>query len=72
MKDLSATTHPAVLRYSQGEISTFEAATIMGGDTTVHDVVHQLRQARLPLLRHDRKPDQAALAKARKLFGPAR
>ena len=69
MNDLARVTHPAIYRYSRGEISARDAAELMGGDTTVHDVIYQLGEAGLPLPRRPREIELAELAKARKIFG---
>ena len=69
MNSIVPHTHPAVLRYSQGAVSASEAADLMGGDATVHDVIQQLREAGLPLPRQPREVELAELVRARKLFG---
>ena len=58
--------------YSCGRISAEEAARRLGQDATVHDVVHQLREAGLPLPRQPREVELAELARARRLFEPGK
>jgi hypothetical protein len=43
----------------------------MGGDSSIHDVIYQMREAGLPFPRQPRKVELAQLAKARKMLGMA-
>ena len=67
MNTVTAPVHPAVRRYSAGEISARDAAELMSGDATVHDVIYQLREAGLPLPCH--RSSAADMERARKMFG---
>jgi hypothetical protein len=61
--------HPAIRRYSAGEISASKAADLLGERATVADVFVMLRQAGLPLPRPPREQEQAELDHAIKLLG---
>ena len=64
----SFSVNPAIVSYSQGEISASKAADLLGPDATIHDVVFQLREAGLSPPREPREVEQAQLAKARRVF----
>ncbi len=64
-----APVHPAIYRYSAGEISATKAADSLGGNATVADVFVLTRQAGLPLPRPPREQEQAELAHALRVLG---
>jgi hypothetical protein len=66
---MSQASHPAIRRYSAGEISATKAADLLGEDFTVADVFVLTRQAGLPLPRPPREREQAELAHALKVLG---
>ena len=59
-----ASVHPAICRYSAGEISAANAADSLGGGATVADVFVMTRLAGLALPRPPREQEQAELAHA--------
>ena len=61
--------HPAIRRYSAGEISAAKAADIIGNTATVADVFVMTRHAGLPLPRPPRAQEEAELAHALKVLG---
>lgn len=61
--------HPAIRRYSAGEMSAAKAADLLGEKATVADVFVMTRQAGLPLPRPPREQEQAELAHALKVLG---
>ena len=61
--------HPAIRRYSAGEISASKAAAILGEKATVADVFVMTRRAGLPLPRPPREQEQAELAHALRVLG---
>jgi hypothetical protein len=67
MNSVTPTIHTAIRRYSEGQITASQAADLMGGDATVHDVIYQLKVAGLPLPRFT--SSEAEMAKASKMFG---
>jgi hypothetical protein len=68
----SAPVHPAIRRYSAGEISAGKAADLLGEKATVADVFVMTRQAGLPLPRPPREQEEAELAHALKVLGLSR
>ncbi len=71
MNQITPTVHPAILRYSRGEINASRAADLLGPDATIHDVIYQLREAGLEPPRQPREVELAQLSRARQLFGLA-
>jgi len=61
--------HPAIRRYSAGEISASKAADMLGNRATVADVFVMTRQSGLPLPRPSREQEQAELDHALKVLG---
>lgn len=66
---MSDSIHPAIRRYSAGEISANRAADLLGPEATVADVYVLTRQSGLPLPRPPRAQEEAELAHALKLLG---
>ena len=60
---------PVIARYGRGEISAMQAASLLGGRTTVADVVVMLGRAGLPPPEPPLERQRAELAHALKLFG---
>ena len=61
--------HPAIRRYSAGEVSASKAADMLGERATVADVFVMTRQAGLPLPRPPREQEEAELKHALKVLG---
>jgi hypothetical protein len=61
--------HPAIRRYSAGEISASRAAAMLGERATVADVFVMVRQAGLPLPLQSREQEQAEFQHALKVLG---
>ena len=61
--------HPAIRRYAAGEISAMRAASVLGGRTTVADVIVLLRQAGLRPPEPPPEQARAELAHARRVLG---
>lgn len=66
---MSEPVHPAICRYSAGEIPATKAADMLGERATVADVFVLTRQAGLPLPRPPREREQAELEHAMKVLG---
>lgn len=64
-----APVHPAIRRYSAGEIPAWKAADLLGPGATVADVYVLTRRAGLPLPRPPREREEAELAHALKVLG---
>ncbi len=58
-----------IRRHAAGEISAMQAASALGGDTTVADVIVMLRQAGLMPPRPPPEQERAELAHARRVLG---
>jgi len=58
-----------IRRYASGEITAIQAASLLGGRTTVADVILLLRQAGLQPPRPPPEQERAALEQARKILG---
>jgi len=69
MNSITQTIHPALLRYSKGEISAGSAANLLGPDATIHDVIYQMRELGLEPPQPDQEREQRNLAKARRALG---
>jgi hypothetical protein len=61
--------HPVIRRYADGEISAMQAASELGGRTTVADVIVMLRQAGLKPPEPSPAQSRAELAHARHVLG---
>lgn len=61
--------HPAIRRYSAGEISANKAADLLGRGAMVADVYVLTRRAGLPLPRPPRAQEEAELAHALSVLG---
>ena len=61
--------HPVIHRYAAGEISAMEAAGLLGGDSTVADVIVMLRQAGLKPPEPPPERQAAELAHAERVLG---
>jgi hypothetical protein len=72
MKSITPTIHPALLRYSRGEISIGSAANLLGPDATIHDVIAQMRILGLEPPPPDWAREERNLAKARRALGLTR
>lgn len=62
-------TNSIITRYAAGEISAMQAAGLLGGDTSVADVIVMLRQAGLMPPEPPPERARAELEHARRLFG---
>ncbi len=69
MNSITPTIHPALLRYAKGEISAGRAASLLGPDATIHDLVYQMRELGLEPPQAPRAFEEAQLAKARRILG---
>lgn len=61
--------HPAIRRYSQGEISALRAAAIPGDSTTVGEVIFMTKQAGLASPQPPVEQELVELARARRVLG---
>jgi hypothetical protein len=61
--------HPVIRRYTDGEISAMQAASELGGRSTVADVIVMLRQGGLKPPRPSPERKWAELAHARRVLG---
>lgn len=66
---MSATVHPVIRRYADGEISAMRAADELGGNATVADVIVMLRRAGLKPPEPPPEQARAELAHARRVLG---
>lgn len=69
MGRFSASVHPVIRRYADGEISAMQAASELGGRATVADVVVMLPQAGLKPPQPSPERQRAELAHARRVLG---
>ncbi len=66
---MTASVHPAILRYAAGGISAMQAASELGGSASVADVIVMLRQAGLKPPRPPPEQERAELERARQILG---
>jgi hypothetical protein len=56
-------------RYSRGEISDWDAADLLGGNSSIHDVFAQMRQYKIPLPEPTEAVMNKELAMLEHIFG---
>jgi hypothetical protein len=61
--------HPVIRRYANGEISAMQAASLLGDQASVGDVIAMLRLAGLPPPLPPPEQQKAELAHARRVLG---
>ena len=66
---MTATVHPVIRRYADGEISANQAAGLLGDQATVGDVIAMLRSAGLEPPRPPPDQERAELARAMAILG---
>lgn len=69
MNQITRPVHPAILRYSRGEIDASRAADLLGRDASVHDVIAELRDAGLEPPRPPPEEERTQLERALKVLG---
>ena len=66
---MTAPVNPIIRRYADGEISANQAATLLGDQATVGDVIAMLREAGLKPPRLPPEQERAELARAVAILG---
>ena len=66
---MSAAIHPVILQYAEGKLSALKAASLLGDNVSVSEVILMLHDAGLPPPLPPPDQQRAELAHARRVLG---